>query len=251
MSGGEDGFLSRWSRLKRESAAQDRAAATDAAPAAGAAANVPESAPAPDGAAGPQAGRSLEELIDSLPRVEDLVPGQDLSVFMQAWVPADLRHAALRRMWLVDPAIRDYVSPALDYAYDYNNPSSIAGFGSMQTTADQIREVMAMFDRAIGSDRTDGGAEHSTKVEDGATPGDDTRAAACAPDVAPQERALVDTRAAEGPVAAPAPGARGGGPPDGANEPSSRGRDGATQDKHEAPAVLAPARRRHGGALPG
>lgn len=251
MSGGEDGFLSRWSRLKRESAAQDRAAATDATPAAGAPATVPEAGPEPDGAAGPQAGRSLEELIDSLPKVEDLVPGQDLSVFMQAWVPADLRHAALRRMWLVDPAIRDYVSPALDYAYDYNNPASIAGFGSMQTTADQIREVMAMFDRAIGPDQTDGAPGHSTKVEEGATPGDDTRAAASGRDVALQDKALADPRAAEGPVAAPAAGARGDGAPDGAEGSSSRGRDGAMQDKDEAPAVLAPVRRRHGGALPG
>lgn len=135
------GFLSRWSRLKRDGGAAPTvpASATEAAPAAPAQAEpeLPE-------------GKTLEDLIAELPKVEDLVPGQSVSAFMQAWVPAPLRNAALQRMWLLDPAIRDYVNPALDYAYDYNTPGCAPGFGTMETSEEAVHEVSEMFDRALG-----------------------------------------------------------------------------------------------------
>lgn len=251
MSGGEDGFLSRWSRLKREQAGQDKAAATDDGPAPGAPAGGPEAASPADGVAGAEPGRSLQELIDTLPSVEDLVPGQDISAFMQAWVPSDLRHAALRRMWLVDPAIRDYVSPALDYAYDYNNPSSIAGFGSMQTTAEQIREVMAMFDRAVGTERAGGEAEGSTKVVERLPHGDGAGTAATGSDVALQQGAPAETGAVSGPDQAPSAKAGGSGVSGVPGTDRSRARDVAAQEKSATEAGTSLARRRHGGALPG
>lgn len=139
MTQERDGFLSRWSRLKREGPAPEPAR--------------PPLSPAPieTGPALPE-GKSLEELIAELPRIEDLVPGQSLGAFMHHWVPATLRNAALRRMWLLDPAISGYVDPALDYAYDYNTPGAVVGFGPMQASSDQIREVGEMFDRALGVD---------------------------------------------------------------------------------------------------
>ena len=42
-----------------------------------------------------------------------------------------LRNAALRNAWLVDPAIRDYVDCALDYAYDWNIPGGVPGNGPL------------------------------------------------------------------------------------------------------------------------
>ena len=132
MSGSDEGFLSRWSRLKREPEPDKPEASADAPP-----------SPAADLA------RSVEEIVAALPRIEDLLPGQSLSGFMQAGVPVDLKNAALRRMWSIDPAIRDFVGEALDYAYDYNTPGAAPGFGPMVTSSEQVNEVLAMFDKAL------------------------------------------------------------------------------------------------------
>lgn len=138
MSEDSGGFLSRWSRLKRGT--------EPVAPA------VPE--PAATRQAGPEEplpdGKSLEDCIAELPRLDDLVPGQSVAAFMQPWVPAALRNAALQRMWLLDPAISGYVDPALDYAYDYNTLGAAPGFGPMETSREAIQEVAEMFDRALG-----------------------------------------------------------------------------------------------------
>jgi len=140
-----DGFLSRWSRLKRESTSEPRSELAN-----------PVSAPVPAAEEGalPE-GKSLEQLIAELPRVEDLAPGQSLAAFMQDWVPSAVRNAALRRMWLLDAEIRDYVSPALDYAHDYNTPGAVPGFGTMETSEEAVREVSEMFDRALLRGRQD------------------------------------------------------------------------------------------------
>jgi hypothetical protein len=156
VSGADKGFLSRWSRLKRQPAPAPEAQSPAAAPAA---------PPQPE-------GQALDDLLAQLPRIEDLVPGQSLSAFMQPWVPTGIRNAALQRMWLLDPAIRDYVSPALDYAYDYNAPGGAPGFGPMETGQDAIREVAEMFDRALGKDPKEGPGqlvdEHDNVSQSGA-----------------------------------------------------------------------------------
>ena len=132
----QEGFLTRWSRLKREPRPPE-----PTAPVLGEDTAAP---PGPD-------GDELQKLLAELPKIEDLVPGQDLSMFMRAWVPEDLRNAALRKLWTIDPAVRDFVSEALDYAYDYNTPGAAPGFGAIETTADMVREVHALFDRALSS----------------------------------------------------------------------------------------------------
>ncbi|WP_439575077.1 DUF3306 domain-containing protein [Phreatobacter sp.] len=266
MSGGEGGFLSRWSRLKREQAEQeatqaDSAGSTPSDPDAGAAGPDPERA---GENLAPQT--PLEDLIESLPKIEDLVPGQDVSAFMQAWVPSDLRHAALRRMWLVDPAIRDYVSPALDYAYDYNNPSSIAGFGPMETSADQIREVMDMFDRAVAGKGADESQDpdpkspevDETKVVEAVSQADAATGDAAAP-ASPPIRSVAALREGDPPddETEPAPTGTGsaerrqeaGIPVDG--RPPSQPRDAAPHEKMPDTSEISSRRRRHGGALPG
>jgi hypothetical protein len=46
-------------------------------------------------------------------------------------------------MWLTDPAIRDYVSPALDYAHDYNIPGAVHGFGPLsESDIEQARAFL-------------------------------------------------------------------------------------------------------------
>ncbi len=70
-----------------------------------------------------------EEELAALPRIEDLVPGSDIRAFLRAGVPRDLRNAAMRRMWMLTPGIRDYKDPAVDYAWDWNTPGGVPGDG--------------------------------------------------------------------------------------------------------------------------
>ncbi|UVF22176.1 DUF3306 domain-containing protein (plasmid) [Microvirga terrae] len=66
-----------------------------------------------------------------LPDIDELRADTDLSLFMQPGVPTALRNAALRRMWTLDPSIRDYVSEAREYAYDWNSGGDVPGSGPM------------------------------------------------------------------------------------------------------------------------
>jgi hypothetical protein len=121
---GESNFLSRWSRLKRR-AEENRAPADSHAPVS---VEGDLDSPAATDAALPEL--APEELA-ALPRLEDFTPETDLAPFMRAGVPAGLRNAALRRMWALDPAIRDRVGDALDYAYDWNVAGNVPGSGQL------------------------------------------------------------------------------------------------------------------------
>jgi hypothetical protein len=225
VSASGDGFLSRWSRRKRDVAA-DEAAKVPAA--------VVPAAPAPGEPPLPE-GKTLEELVAELPRVDELVPGQSLTAFMQAWVPTPIRNAALQRMWLLDPAIRDYVNPALDYAYDYNTPGGAPGFGTMETSEEAVREVAEMFDRALGRDPE---PTNDADACDG-TPQD-----ALGDDVAPQpERAAALSSI---PTAAPEPIRRDTEEAAGTFLPEHA----AMRETAAEPARIQPLRVRKGGALP-
>ncbi|HVL71496.1 MAG TPA: DUF3306 domain-containing protein, partial [Beijerinckiaceae bacterium] len=106
-------FLSRWSRRKR--------AATETpaeAPAADAPASVPiDEAEAGEPAPAAEAEITAEEL-ERLPKPEEITLETDLTAFFRKGVPQALRNAVLRRAWALDPAIRDFVSEAREYAYD-------------------------------------------------------------------------------------------------------------------------------------
>src|SRR4051812_11780456 len=126
---GDDGksFLSRWSQRKQEAKQPDRdAPAPDA--------DAP-SAPVAESAAEPEFDLS------SLPRLEDLTETTDISAFLRKGVPESLRNAALRKSWALDPAIRNYVNPALDYAYDWNTPGGVPGSSEIGTGMDVARQV--------------------------------------------------------------------------------------------------------------
>ena len=145
-------FLSRWARRKEAVRAAEQSelpstADTGATGEALAAARPDEAAP-PVGAetdAGSQPGSRPDNLLASLPSLDDLTPETDLTAFLQAGVPTALRNAALRRMWSLDPAIRDFVSEAREYAYDWNTPGGVPGMGPLLPTDD----VKAMLKRVI------------------------------------------------------------------------------------------------------
>ncbi len=120
-------FLSRWSQRKQE-AKQPQRDAPAAEPGAA-------SGPVAESAAGPEFDLS------SLPKLEDLTETTDITAFLRKGVPEHLRNAALRKSWALDPAIRNYVNPALDYAYDWNTPGGVPGSSEIGTGVDIARMV--------------------------------------------------------------------------------------------------------------
>ncbi|MBP2316748.1 DUF3306 domain-containing protein [Azospirillum soli] len=111
----DEGFLGRWSRLKREAREEPPAAP----------APIEEPAPA-------------EEPFDpsTLPPLESLTADSDYTAFLAPQVPQELRLLALRKAWVSDPKIADFRGFA-EYDWDFNAP----GYGQLLPT-DNIREMV-------------------------------------------------------------------------------------------------------------
>lgn len=163
----DESFLGRWSRRKQDAEQKKPPPVKTADEAAD-----PAVAPGDDAAPKPSSPpmrrlepAELQEKIASLPRIADIDAATDVTGFMQPWVPAELRTQALRKLWTVDPAVRDHVIFA-DYALDYNTPGAAPGYGPLSTTAEMAREALASFSRdplakpdgAEGSSADAGGA---------------------------------------------------------------------------------------------
>ena len=126
----DKGFLARWSQRKQE--------AKQPEPAAPAAENVESSGPP-----APQEGEDVTPEFDlsSLPKLEELTASTDITAFLRKGVPEHLRNAALQKSWALDPAIRNYVNPALEYAYDWNAPGGVPGGGELDAGVDVAQLV--------------------------------------------------------------------------------------------------------------
>ena len=130
---GDDNFLSRWSKRKREALEPP-------------AANAPtHDLSSPDDN---EAEKGEAEAFDLslLPDLETLTGESDIQSFLHKAVPEALRNAALRKMWALDPSVRNYVGEALDYAYDWNIPGGVPGFGeiiSNEQSAAFVRDLLA------------------------------------------------------------------------------------------------------------
>ncbi|MEM9762441.1 MAG: DUF3306 domain-containing protein [Pseudomonadota bacterium] len=107
----EDGFLGRWSRLKREGgeALPEEAPAEAAEPAA------PDEPPKSD-------AEILEEL--GLPEPESLKEGDDFAAFMKEAVPEHLRRRALRRLWTSNPVLAN-LDELVDYGDDFTDAATV------------------------------------------------------------------------------------------------------------------------------
>jgi hypothetical protein len=165
MSEDDKSFLSRWSQRKQEAKQPERETpATEA-----------------DGASGAVAENAVEPEFDlsSLPKLEDLTETTDITAFLRKGVPEHLRNAALRKSWALDPAIRNYVNPALDYAYDWNTPGGVPGsseIGAGMDVARLVSQIMGGGESGVepAASTADAGnapATASTQLpEDSATP---------------------------------------------------------------------------------
>lgn len=164
MSG--EGFLSRWSRRKRE----QEAAAADALPPADPAADVAGVMPAPD-SDGPAssgsvpAGDPANAPVDpaDLPDIETMDVSADLTPWLKRNVPDAWKQAALRKLWLTDPHVRAHV-PFADYAWDWNTPGGVPGSGPLGPL-DDVAKMAADILRGYGNPEPDVHSAATTEAE--------------------------------------------------------------------------------------
>ena len=205
----DEPFLSRWSRQKRQAVEPG----PDEAPL--------EAAPLPE----------PEVDLSKLPKIEDLTANSDITGFLRKGVPEALQQLALRRMWSLDPAIRDFIEVA-ENQWDFNAIGGVPGLFEQIAPGTDVSvwlaqatpSVMSAVDhRPLPGTAIDGAAQQKT-VPDGLSqtrpasldhPYDADTYQQCAPASQPAEN--VDELAADAK---------------------------STSREHVAP------RRRHGGALP-
>jgi hypothetical protein len=232
MSGPEQdddkGFLARWSQRKQEAKQPDPKPEPPAA--------------APDAVAQDQSGEAAEEFdLSSLPKLEDITGTTDISTFLRKGVPENLRNAALRKSWALDPAVRNYVNPALEYAYDWNTPGGVPGGGELGAGFD----VAGMVAQIMG-DAPSAEAETPTESTDAPATAAGPSSAGPSSEVAASEVAAVQKAEEELPIEALRR----------SDEATSGAEDGGTAagqrqefETHDSVAPQ-PAVRRHGSAKP-
>ena len=136
-----ENFLTRWSRRKQE--AEHEAETPDDARRED---NVAE-APVVEGSQTEAVSAEEKEPefdLSSLPPVESIGAGTDIRAFLQKGVPLELSRAALRRAWVSDPTIRDFIEVA-ENQWDFATGSDIPGFGPLEASDDVRRMVAEIF----------------------------------------------------------------------------------------------------------
>ena len=234
---GPDNFLSRWSRRKQEAARQEASPDGESE----AAAKTGEQTESERRPGSPEQAETIFDL-SKLPSLDSIGPNTDLSAFMQRGVPTSLSHAALRRAWAADPAIRDFIGLS-ENSWDFTAPDSIPGFGPL-LPADEVKQLVAKV--------------FNSSTADPAESAPDTLSA---PDTFASIETPANDRDDQTPQAQQA-GAAPGGAVTGDCEESSNTRapaaeilqrdrsNAAPQEIIDADASEALPRRRHGGALP-
>lgn len=219
--GDDESFLDRWSRLKRKE--QTEPAAPDVA-----------SSTAPPRTGSPEQPGEIDTPVDpaTLPDIDELTATSDVSAFLKKGVPDHLKQLAVRRVWSLDPAIRDFVEMA-ENQYDWNVPGGVPGFGEIAAGTD----MKALLAQAIGQ-----GQPPAEAKEDG-------EVAASGGGTDPESSIRV---AATDFAAGDAPGAI-----EQTSEPVSESAEriapavlAGAEPAPRPPDAAAPPQRRHGGALP-
>jgi len=232
MSGGS--FLDRWSRRKQE---ERRAEVEEAVekpletPV-----EVPLTGP-PEVSAEPDGDAPLTEAeLAALPRIEDLTAQSDLRPFLRRGVPGALKNAAMRKMWLLTPAIRDHKDCAVDYAWDWNTPGGVPGNGGRLDAASVQKMLKGLTGPAPDAEpdaEPDAAPDAATPSGPAPDPASDP-----APDPAPTLRAETEPEAGPGKT------------PDTTPDTTPGTTSGRQAGRHPDPETEKPVRVRHGGAMP-
>jgi hypothetical protein len=127
-------FVSRWSRMKHASGSEHKTSRTASA--------APADALQPISADTDETAAATVRTFDptSLPAIDSIAAGTDIRSFLDSGVPAELTRAALRRAWISDPAIRDFIGIA-ENQWDFTDPTAIPGFGPLRETDDMASLV--------------------------------------------------------------------------------------------------------------
>jgi hypothetical protein len=145
-----ENFLSRWGRLKR-SAELKRSREADLRE------DATLSSAAATGTLGEDAGaetqRRAAPAFDpaSLPSIDTITASTNIRAFLQSGVPAELTRAALRRVWVSDPVIRNFIGIA-ENQWDFTDPTAIPGFGPLHDTGGEpglMAEAVARLDKSL------------------------------------------------------------------------------------------------------
>ena len=145
----DEHFLARWSRRKRDAAA-DPARPGEAGEKAqpSTQADTQDSAPVVARPA-PVAQPAAPDLdLTKLPSLDSITATTDVGSFLAPGVPASLTREALRRAWAADPAIRDFRG-LQEYDWDFTSATAVPGFGELGPEYD----VKRMVARVFGEDR--------------------------------------------------------------------------------------------------
>ncbi len=139
-----ENFLERWSRRKRaaETRSPDRPEPPGREPT-DADANAPSRAAARNADGLPAFDPA------TLPPIESITATSDIRAFLAPGVPEHLARAALRRVWVTDPTIRDFIGLA-ENLWDFTKPDSVAGFGSLELTPELRRMIAGLIGDAAG-----------------------------------------------------------------------------------------------------
>ncbi len=121
----------------------------------------------------------------TLPPIESIDAGTDISAFLRPGVPADLAQAALRRAWVADPAIRDFVGLA-ENAWDFNAPDGVPGFGPLRAI-DDVQRLAAQIAGVMPAARLeDAAAEQPSDIATADTVTEPTPASVPSEEAAPK-----------------------------------------------------------------
>jgi hypothetical protein len=205
-------IFSRWSQRKRAVAAAEKKTA-DAAVSEAKPAEPTQTLPPPQQPAAEPAAFDVSKL----PSLESISAQTDIRDFLQPGVPAEIKRAALRRAWVADPAIRDFVG-LQENDWDFNDPIAKAGFGPLGPEHNVKELVARVFNNAPTPDARQDATPNKVDPPDQLAPPEE------APGT-PSDVTDLDSQSA-----------------------AERDENIAPQQKNDSPAAKP---RRHGGALPG
>jgi len=244
--GKNEGFLSAWSRRKlavrrqeaeaEQSPDQDEKADVDTQ-AADDAADIGDG-PAVDETGGETDSDAVDaDFVANLPSIEDITGRTDLAPFMRRGVPLALRNAALRKVWTLNPLIRDHIDPALDYAWDWNAPGGVPGGGGTLTGEGVSQMVKNLMGDAKPADVANRALRAGDTAPDDATPDDEAETAELSADQSAEPVRRSDVAGADLSDA------------ESSDTDSDAGTDEGADEETRVKMTL-PSARRHGGALP-
>lgn len=185
-----EGFVARWSRLKRTGAAKrQREEETASAAERPADAATAEQADAPAGGPEEDGGG-----IPDLPPIESLNKDSDFTAFMRKGVPEELKRLALRKLWTSDPVLAN-LDGLLEYGEDFSKPFKAPGLVATLYRVGEgmpapVKEIAQRIvgddsDGAAGGEAPDGAASEAAPAP-ADSPAADPEVAAEAEDIYPR-----------------------------------------------------------------